>query len=278
MLRRQPAAIFIALAISPLLTGNGSAQSVLRLNRANNGQIVTASVGQQIDIVLNTIGPGNYDVPQLSCSAVRFERFGLTRLQNPGGPTQEYHFRAAAEGEAQIQIAHTQFPGIPPTSAFAVTIQVGSTAGCPAALRPKFVVDQANTEPWKKAATNLVNDVEQSFTPSLPTLAAVEVQLVVINPGLPEDSVQMALFNESGEPLAIVSRTVPVSDCSHVLFNLGGLEVSPGKLYRIQLRGGNIFGWKYVVGGYPNGAAWFNGRPLLRGTRSTFLFRTFGGN
>jgi hypothetical protein len=37
-----------------------------------------------------------------------------------------------------------------------------------------------------------------------------------------------------------------------------------------------LFGWKYVVGGYENGAATFNGKPLLKQARSTFLFRTFG--
>lgn len=63
----------------------------------------------------------------------------------------------------------------------------------------------------------------------------------------------------------------------HVRFAFGGLEVSPGKVYSIRLSGGTVFGWKYVVGGYKKGSASFNGRPLLRDARSTFLFRTFGG-
>ena len=36
------------------------------------------------------------------------------------------------------------------------------------------------------------------------------------------------------------------------------------------------FRWKYVVGGYKNGAATFNGKPLVAGTKTSFLFRTFG--
>src|SRR5216684_2869264 len=81
-------------------------------------------------------------------------------------------------------------------------------------------------------------------------------------------------------PLAVVSKTVPVADCGHVLFVFpnGGLRVSPGQVYSIRLSGGSVFGWKYVVGGYASGAASFNGRPLLPNTRSTFLFRTFGAS
>jgi len=41
---------------------------------------------------------------------------------------------------------------------------------------------------------------------------------------------------------------------------------------------GATFGWKYIGGGYEKGEATFNGKPLLPGARSTFLFRTFGRN
>src|SRR5205823_4855119 len=58
-------------------------------------------------------------------------------------------------------------------------------------------------------------------------------------------------------------------------FPNGGLEVTPGDLYSIRLRGGMTFGWKYVLYGYQRGSAWFNGRPLGN-ARSSFLFRTFG--
>ena len=70
----------------------------------------------------------------------------------------------------------------------------------------------------------------------------------------------------------------PAADCAHTLFVIpkDGIEVEPGQTYRIKLSGGLLFGWKYVVGGYQKGAATFNGRPLLPGARSTFLFRTFG--
>jgi hypothetical protein len=58
-------------------------------------------------------------------------------------------------------------------------------AAVPAALpaqRPAMKLDQANTATWQNAWINLLNDVRQSFTSSLPKLVAVEVELVVANP------------------------------------------------------------------------------------------------
>ncbi len=140
--------------------------------------------------------------------------------------------------------------------------------------------DQANTARWDRAWTNLVNDAEQSFVPSLPKLTAVEVDLLVGNPGALEDELTLTVFNSAGQNVAVVTRTVPASDCDHVLFVISkdGVDVQPGQTYRIKLSGGMLFGWKYVVGGYEKGAATFNGKTLLPKARSTFLFRTFGAH
>lgn len=147
-------------------------------------------------------------------------------------------------------------------------------AGTSAPLKP----DQANTARWDKAWTNLVNDAEQSFIPSLPKLTAVEVDLIVGNPGPAEDELTVTVLDSAGQTVAVVTQTVPASDCEHALFVISndGVDVKPGQIYRIKLTGGMLFGWKYVVGGYEKGAATFNGKPLLPKARSTFLFRTFG--
>lgn len=246
-------------------------QQVLSLNFTNDGQHLAASVGQQIEITLRTIGPGQYGTPQVSSPSIRFENVAWPG-QIPAGPTQIFIFDAAAEGEAQVHIPHTV-----QNVSFTVTIQVGLAAGKPhASIAP----DQANTAAWMDAWTNMLNDVQQTFMPSLPRLTSVEVELVVANPGSPDDEVTMNILNAGGEVLAVVSKTVPVADSGHVRFVFpdGGLPVSPGRVYSIRLIGGGLFGWKYVVGGYVMGAALFNGRPLLGNTRSTFLFRTFGAN
>jgi hypothetical protein len=138
--------------------------------------------------------------------------------------------------------------------------------------------DQVNTAGWDKAWTNLVNDAEQSFRPSLTPLVGVEVELVVGNPGPVEDELTLRVLDAGGQEAAVVTETVPTADSDQVLFVIpkGGVEVTPGQTYRLKLSGGTTFGWKYIVGGYAKGAATFNGKPLLPGARSTFLFRTFG--
>jgi len=256
-------------------------QHVLSLNFTNNGQHLAATVGQLIEITLGTVGPKQYGTPQVSSPAIRLESVALAVPPNPGGPTYVYIFETTAEGEAQVKIPiiNSENPDWTKRLTFAVTIHVGSV-GHPPALHASMTPDQANTAPWKNAWTNLLNDVRQTFTPSLPRLAGVEVELVVANPGPSDDEVTLYLGNAEGEVLAVVSNTVPVADCRHILFVFpnGGLPVSAGQVYSIRLSGGSVFGWKYVVGGYASGAASLNGRPLVPDSRSTFLFRTFGAS
>jgi len=159
----------------------------------------------------------------------------------------------------------------------AVSPQISTTTATRAetiSLQP----DQVNTAGWDGAWTNLLNDAEQSFAPSLPKLVAVEVELVVGNPGAAEDELTLTVLDRGGQTLAIVAENVPSADCDHVTFVMPsrGIEVSPGQLYWLKLTGGFTFGWKYVARGYKDGEATFNGKPLLAGARSTFLFRTFG--
>jgi len=135
-----------------------------------------------------------------------------------------------------------------------------------------------NTAGWDKAWTNLVNDVEQTFSPSLTRLTGVEVELVVGNAGPAKDQVTLTVLDATGQTRAVMTQSVPTADCDQVMFVIpkGGVEVTPGQIYRLKLSGGTTFGWKYVVGGYEKGEATFNGKPLLHDARSTFLFRTFG--
>jgi hypothetical protein len=282
MMHSRSIAFFVALALLETLCGKAAAQKdaspssvnqrVLSLNLTNSGQHVVATVGQQVNITLQTIGPAQFGTPQISSPAIRFENVAVKKPRLPAGPTVVYIFETSAEGEAQIQIPSTN-----PSANFAVTIEVRPAAGKPhASMTP----DQANGAPWNKGWTNLVNDVRQTFIPSLPTLTGVEVELVVANPGQPDDTVTLTLLDSTGALLADISKTVPVADCGHVLFVFpnGGLEVSPGQVYSIRLNGSTFFGWKYVAGGYEKGDASFNGKPLLPDARSTFLFRTFGAN
>jgi hypothetical protein len=280
MTHSRSAVFLVTLASVQILCGNAAAQQnespssinprVLSLNVTNSGQHVVATVGQQVDITLQTIGPAQFGTPQISSPAIRFENVAVKKPWLPAGPTVVYIFELVAKGEAQIQIPSTN-----PSANFAVTIEVRPAPGKPP---QSMTPDQSNNAPWDKGWTNLVNDVRQTFIPSLPTLTGVEVELVVANPGQPDDSVTLTLLDSTGAVLADVSKTVAVAECRHVLFIFpnGGLEVSPGQVYSIRLNGSTFFGWKYVAGGYAKGAASFNGKPLLPDARSTFLFRTFG--
>jgi hypothetical protein len=104
----------------------GIQQHVLLLDFKNNGQHVTALVGERIEITLRTIGPQQYGAPRISSAAVRLEGTTLKMPPNPGGPTFVYVFEAAAEGEASIRVPIVA--GIDPDVAkrltFTVTIQV----------------------------------------------------------------------------------------------------------------------------------------------------------
>jgi hypothetical protein len=259
-----------------------SQQHILSLKFANNGQHLVASVGQQIEITLGTVGPAQYGKPEVSSAAIRLESVELSLPVIPGGPTFTYIFEAAAEGQVQVKvpIINSHNPDWTKQHTFSATIHVGPASGNPRKPHAFLTPDQANTEPWKTAWTNL-NNAQQSFKPLLPRLTGVEVELVVANPGPASGEVTMALMNAEGENLAYVSKTVAVADCNHVLFLFpkGGVRVLPGQIYSVALNGGGgVFGWKYVKDGYANGAASMNGKPLSGETPATFLFRTFGAN
>ena len=103
MTASRSAAFSIALAFLSIYCGNADAQKVrpttgikrqvLSLNFTNNGQHVAATVGQQIEITLGTVGPKQYGTPQVSSSAIQLEGIALAGPPNPGGPTFYIHFR-----------------------------------------------------------------------------------------------------------------------------------------------------------------------------------------
>ena len=179
-------------------------EQILFLTNANNGQRVAGVVGQRIEISLATIGPGSYGDPSVSSAAIRFRNVAWPQSQTPAGPTQIYIFEGTAEGEAEIRIAHSG------RGSFSVTVQVRASAGN--SEQARMTPDQANDAKWKRGATNLVNDVRQTFTPTMPKLTAVAVDLVVLIPGPEEEEVTLRVLNAAGEVLATVSRSVPVTE------------------------------------------------------------------
>jgi hypothetical protein len=210
-----------------------SNQRLLSLNFKNDGQHLTATVGQQIEITLGTVGPPQYGKSDISSLAIRLVSTALWRTI-PAGPTFIYIFEAATEGEAQVTVPLINITSDNPESAkqhtFVVTIRVAPARHNLLGLRASLTPDQSNTETWTNAWTNLRN-ARQDFVPSLPILTGVEVELVVANPGPASDELTMWVAGES------ISKIVSIAECGHVLFLLpnGGLEVVPGQVYTIVL-------------------------------------------
>ena len=115
-MRQSRSAVLLLVGLLWIFHSKGAAQNaasqssvpghVLSLDNRNSGQRITATVGQPIQITLQTIGPGQYVSPQISSPAIQLVSAGFAEMQNPGGPRQIYRFRAAADGEAHITIPH----------------------------------------------------------------------------------------------------------------------------------------------------------------------------
>ena len=86
--------------------GCGSDPAPVELSGQDNGTELDLANDQEVDLTLQTIGPGQYGEPTISSSAVRFEGTHLSSQQNPGGPRQIYQFRAVGGGSALISIPH----------------------------------------------------------------------------------------------------------------------------------------------------------------------------
>ena len=243
-------------------------RSVLFLTRANNGQRAIATVGQTIQVDLEMLGSAevDYQNPQISSPSVRYENWALKMVTNPGGAIPILIFKAVSVGEAEIRVPRGNAPF------FAVTIDVRPRADSETSI----TLDQSNTNDSRAGWTNLVNQTVQTFTPSLPKLVRVEVELVTGN-DTPDHAVTLTILNTDGQPMAIAEKSL-VEDPGWVsfLFAYGGVDVTPGEVYGVELSGGNRFGWKYAEGGYRKGEALFNGKPILKGAHASFLFKTLG--
>ena len=69
---------------------------------------VSIEAGRELELTLQTIGPGEYaSPPVVSSAAVRFLDVRLVTPAVPAGPTQLFRFKALAPGVAVIVFHHT---------------------------------------------------------------------------------------------------------------------------------------------------------------------------
>ena len=109
-----------------LLVGCGSSESkIISVDNGGAGRSVVASVGEKIEVTLQTVGPGQYGDPILSSESVKFLEESSAGAPNPGGPRQLYRFEAVSSGRVNITIPHTGgLPDGPAIPAFMITVTV----------------------------------------------------------------------------------------------------------------------------------------------------------
>ena len=111
------------VGLAAALTGSCSTTPApIALDNSVGGRVVAVVTGQEADLTLQTLGPGQYGAPTLSSSSVTFEGMSFSPLQNPGGPRQVYRFRAVASGTSDISIPHVG--DVNPTPPFIFTFVV----------------------------------------------------------------------------------------------------------------------------------------------------------
>jgi hypothetical protein len=90
----------VAASCVLLAACNGSDPVALELNGIPSRQI-SASVGQELRIKLQTIGPGSYASPPIiEGTAVTFLDASIVSPHVPAGPTQVFRFKAVESGRA----------------------------------------------------------------------------------------------------------------------------------------------------------------------------------
>lgn len=101
----------IRLTLALLVACAASACNLFKSNAVEvNGETTTSfsiAPGQEIEIFLQTIGSGEFGAPPaLNGSAIAFLEVTSGGLNDPGGPTQLFHFRGMESGTTIITFHH----------------------------------------------------------------------------------------------------------------------------------------------------------------------------
>ncbi len=115
--------VWMALLLTVGCSSSGS--KIISVGNGDTGQSVVASVGEKIEVTLQTVGPGQYGDPILSSESVKFLDESSAGTPNPGGSRQLYRFEAVSSGQVNITIPHTGgLADGPATPAFMITVTV----------------------------------------------------------------------------------------------------------------------------------------------------------
>jgi len=93
------------VASGVLLAGCGTEPLAVR---GSGSQTLSLAVGQELDVTLQSVGPGEYESPPMVSSAsLRFLSVGLVSPYVPAGPTQQFTFKGEALGQAIVVFQHS---------------------------------------------------------------------------------------------------------------------------------------------------------------------------
>lgn len=119
------ACFLVWMAVLLTVGCSSSGNKIISVDNGSAGQSVVASVGEKIEITLQTVRPGQYGDPILSSRSVKFLEESSAGTPNPGGPRQLYRFEAVSSGKVNITIPHTgDLPDGPAIPAFMITVTV----------------------------------------------------------------------------------------------------------------------------------------------------------
>ncbi|HEV2751960.1 MAG TPA: hypothetical protein VGV12_15670 [Gemmatimonadales bacterium] len=76
--------------------------------RGFQGQTLSVAVGQELDVTLQTVGPGQYESPPMvSSPSLQFLSVAFVGPYVPAGPTQQFKFKGEAPGQAIVVFQHS---------------------------------------------------------------------------------------------------------------------------------------------------------------------------
>ena len=76
--------------------------------RGSQGQMLNLAVGQELDVTLQTVGPGQYlSPPFVSSASLRFVDVAFVGPYVPAGPTQRFRFEGAAPVQVIVVFQHS---------------------------------------------------------------------------------------------------------------------------------------------------------------------------
>lgn len=94
---------FVWISALALVTACGG-DTVVSASTDAVSRTFTAAVGQELRIALGNVGPATYESPpQISSSILSYVDVEVVPPFNPGGPTQEFRFKAVSPGRAIVR-------------------------------------------------------------------------------------------------------------------------------------------------------------------------------